>query len=86
MNKMNIVVRKSSLAPCSFEDVELGQVFYKAEDANKEDKNFYVKVYDDIADEYAALDLRNYYVIGFLYDMQVFSAKSDLLIDISKSA
>lgn len=86
MNKMNIVVKKSSLAPWSFEDVELGQVFYKAEDANKEDKNFYVKVYDDITDEDAALSLRTYYVLGFLRDTQVFPAKSDLLIDISKNA
>lgn len=72
MNKMNIVARKSSLAPCSFDDVGLGQVFYKAEDADKEDKNFYVKVYNDIIDEYAALDLCDYYVLEFPYDMQVF--------------
>lgn len=83
---MNIVVRKSSLAPCSFDDVELGQVFYKAEDVDKEDKNFYVKVYSNITKEYAALSLRTYYVLGFLRDTQVFPAKSDLLIDISKNA
>lgn len=83
---MNIVVRKSSLVPCSFDDVERGQVFYKAEDAGKEDKNFYVKVYNDTIDEYAALDLRGYYVFTFPYDMQVFPVKSDLLIDISKNA
>lgn len=85
---MNTVVRKSNLAPCSFEDVELGQVFYKAEDVDKEDKNFYVKVYN-ITDEYAVLDLRSYYVLEFPefpYDMQVFPVKSDLLIDISKNA
>lgn len=83
---MNIVVRKSSLAPCSFDDVELGQVFYKAEDVDKEDKNFYVKVYSNITDEYVALSLRAYYVLEFPYDMQVFPVKSDLLIDISKNA
>lgn len=82
---MNIVVRKSNLIPCSFDDVELGQVFYRAED-DKENKNFYVKVYNDITDEYAALDLRSYFVLEFPYDMQVFSVKSDLLIDISKNA
>lgn len=82
---MNIVVRKSSLVPCSFDDVELGQVFYRAED-DKEDKNFYVKVFNDITDEYAALNLRNYYVLEFPSDMQVFPVKSDLLIDISKNA
>ena len=86
MNKMNIVVRKNSLVPCSFDDVKLGQVFYKAEDTNKEDKNFYVKVYNDITEEYTALDLRSYYVLEFPYDMQVFPVKSDLLIDISKNA
>lgn len=86
MNKMNIVVRKNSLVPFSFEDVELGQVFYKAEDVDKEDKNFYVKVYNDITEEYTALDLRSYYVLEFPYDMQVFPVKSDLLIDISKNA
>lgn len=80
---MNIVVRKSNLVPCSFDDVGLGQVFYRAED-DKENKNFYVKV--DITDEYAALDLRSYYVLEFPYDMQVFPVKSDLLIDISKNA
>lgn len=83
---MNIVVKKSSLTPCSFDDVELGQVFYKAEDADEEDKNFYVKVYNDITDEYTALDLRSYYVFEFPYDMQIFPVKSDLLIDISKNA
>ena len=86
MNKMNIVVRKSSLVPCFFDDVKLGQVFYKAEDANEEDKDFYVKVYNDITEEYTALDLRRYYVFEFPYDMQVFPVKSDLLIDISKNA
>lgn len=83
---MNIAVRKSGLAPCSFDDVELGQVFYKAEDADKEDKNFYVKVYSNITDEYTALSLRTYYVLEFSYDTQVFPVKSDLLIDISKNA
>ena len=86
MNKMNIVVRKNSLVLCSFEDIELGQVFYKAEDVDKEDKNFYVKVYNDITDEYIALSLRSYYVLEFPYDAQVFTVKSDLLIDISKNA
>lgn len=83
---MNIVVKKSNLTPCSFDDVELGQVFYKAEDADEEDKNFYVKVYNDITDEYTALDLCSYYVLEFPYDMQIFPVKSDLLIDISKNA
>lgn len=83
---MNIVVRKSNLAPCSFADVELGQVFYKAEDADKEDKNFYVKVYNYITEEYTALDLCSYYVLEFPYDKLVFPVKSDLLIDISKNA
>lgn len=83
---MNIVVRKSNLAPCSFDDVELGQVFYRAEDADKEDKNFYVKVYNDITDEDVALDLCSYHVLEFPYDMQVFPVKSDLLIDMSQNA
>lgn len=83
---MNIVVRKSSLVPCSFDYVELGQVFYKAEDADKEDKNFYVKIYNGITDGYAALNLYGYYALEFPYDMQVFPVKSDLLIDISKNA
>lgn len=83
---MNIVVRKSSLVPCSFDDVGLGQVFYKAGDADKEDKNFYIKVCNGITDKYAALDLRSYYVLEFPYYMQVFPVKSDLLIDISKNA
>lgn len=83
---MNIVVKKSNLVPCSFDYVELGQVFYKAEDADKEDKNFYVKVYNDITEEYTALDLCSYYVLEFPYDMQVFPVKSDLLIDMSQNA
>lgn len=82
---MNIIVRKSNLVPCSFDDVELGQVFYRSED-DKENKNFYVKVYNDITEEYTALDLCSYYVLEFPYDMQVFPVKSDLLIDISKNA
>ena len=81
-----MLLEKNSLVLCSFEDIELGQVFYKAKDVDKEDKNFYVKVYNDITDEYIALSLRSYYVLEFPYDAQVFTVKSDLLIDISKNA
>lgn len=84
---MNIVVRKSSLVPCSFDDVELGQVFYEAKEANAGNKNYYVKVYDSEVEADVAINLTNYSVIkSFSYETQVFPIKSDLLIDISKNA
>lgn len=84
---MNIVVRKSSLVPCSFDDVELGQVFYETKEANVDNKNYYMKVYDSEVEADVAINLTNYSVIkSFSYETQVFPVKSDLLIDISKNA
>ena len=84
---MNIIVRKSSLVPCSFDDVELGQVFYEAKEANVDNKNYYMKVYDSEVEADVAINLTNYSVIkSFSYETQVFPVKSDLLIDISKNA
>lgn len=84
---MNIVVRKSNLIPCSFDDVNLGEVFYYAEEADVYNKNYYMKVYDSEVEADVAINLTNYSVIkSFSYETQVFTAKSDLLIDISKNA
>ena len=87
---MKIFIKKSSLVPCSLIDVDPGEIFWcdYLHDTNSNPLLF-MKIkprYDD-NEELCAIGLDDFMVKKFdIYNTLVYTAKSDLLIDMSQNA
>ena len=79
---MNIVVKESDLASCFLSEVNIGEVFYIA--GFQENRVFYLKI-DDCSDP-CVLRLKDFTTTSLSPDTKVFTAKSNLIIDISQNA
>lgn len=87
---MKISIKKSSLVPCPLTDVDPGEIFWC--DYIKDVDNspaLFMKIeprYDDDEKD-CAIDLSTFMVQKFdIYNMLVYTAKSDLIIDMSQNA
>lgn len=87
---MKISIKKTSLVPCPLTDVNPGEIFWcdyiLDTDGNP---RLFMKINSAYGDDesFCALDLKTFMVYKLDdYNMLVYTAKSDLLIDMSQSA
>ena len=79
---MNIVIKESNLTSCFLDEVNIGEVFYIS--GFQENRVFYLKI-NDCGDP-CILRLKDFTTTCLSPDTKVFTAKSNLIIDISKNA
>lgn len=87
---MKISVKKSSLVPCPLADVKPGEIFWNDYFVDTDNNHvFFMKIeprYDD-DESLCAIALDTFMATKFdVPDMLVYTAKSDLLIDMSENA
>ena len=87
---MKISVKKSSLVPCPLDDVNPGEIFWceHIHDINGAPALF-MKIDPTYGDDerFCAIDLNTFMVNQFdVYNTLVYTAKSNLLIDMSQNA
>lgn len=87
---MKISVKKSSLVPCPLADVNPGEIFWSDYFVDTDNNPvFFMKImprYDD-DENFCAIALDTFRVTKLdIYNTLVYTAKSDLLIDMSQNA
>ena len=87
---MKISVKKTSLVPCPLNEVNPGEIFW-CDHIHNIDGNplLFMKINPPKGDDerFCAIDLETFMLNKFeFYNLLVYTAKSDLLIDISQNA